>query len=107
MFSALILRVIFIFSVFMAPEAQTTIKATFQDAGVANIQDIRTVGESRLTTGDLYVEGPWLALIALAGIIVLFCIIGIIVICFTWARYKLLLYYFWPDLLNRIDNRKW
>ena len=98
MFSALSFRVNFIFSVFMAPEAQTAIKATFQDAGVANIQDIRqplsvTAGESRLTTGALYAEGPWLALIALAGIIVLFCIIGIIVICFTWARYKLLLYF--------------
>ena len=98
MFSTFIFKVIFIFSVFMAPEAQTAIKATFQDAGVANIRDIRpplsvTAGESRLTTGALYAEGPWLALIALADIIVLFCIIGIIVICFTWARYKLRLYF--------------
>ena len=98
MFSGSVFKIIFIFSVFMTPEAQTAIKATFQDAGVANIQNIRpplsvTAGESRLSTGDLYAEGPWLALIALAGIIVLFCIIGIIVICFTWARYKLLLYF--------------
>ena len=81
-------------SVFLTDDAQTAIQATFQDAGVANIQAIRpplsvTAGQSRLETGDLYAEGPWLALIALAGIIILFCIIGIIVICFTWARYNI------------------
>ncbi len=78
-------------SKFLAPEAQQAIQATFEDAGVSTLVELRppvdTAGrDNRLTTEDVFEDGPWFALIALAGIILLFCIVGIIVICFTWAR---------------------
>ena len=82
----------------MTEDAQIAIQATFRDAGIANVANIRpplavSASASRLTTQDLFAEGPWLALIALAGIVILFCIIGVIVICFTWARYAFLCIY--------------
>lgn len=78
-------------STFMEETSQNTIQRVFEQKQIA-VQGIRppaSVSASRLTTEDLFQDGPWLALIALAGIIILFCIIGIIVICFTWARYEL------------------
>ena len=32
------------------------------------------------------IDGPWIALIVIAGMIILFCFVGLIVICYTWSR---------------------
>ncbi|XP_036359179.1 uncharacterized protein LOC118763608 [Octopus sinensis] len=34
-----------------------------------------------------WMDDPWAALVALAAIIILLCLIGIIVVLFTWSRY--------------------
>ena len=78
----------------MTPEAQVAISDAIKGSTGASNLVIQTpvsaaVASSRMTTEDMYTEGPWLALIVLAGIIIFFCIIGMIVICFTWARYDL------------------
>lgn len=78
------------FSAFLANGSQASISTVLKENGVASVSDIRgpqtekTPG--RLVTDGIDIDGPWLALVALAGIIILFCIIGMIVICFTWGR---------------------
>jgi protocadherin Fat 4 len=77
---------------FMANGSMSQIRDAFEKSGVAKVAEIRAplaqTGQVRMDTRGIYVDGPWLALIAMAGIIILFCIVGMIVICFTWGRYK-------------------
>lgn len=56
------------------------------------IQTIRTaypvVGAIKGKSYESYDEAPWIALIILAALIIVFSIIGMCVICFSYGRYK-------------------
>lgn len=77
----------------MGSNAQNQIKVKLAEADMGSVEAIRPpltviAGASRSASYVALHPGLWLALVALAGIIILACIIGIIVICFTWARYS-------------------
>ncbi|CAH1795188.1 unnamed protein product [Owenia fusiformis] len=62
-------------------------KGVFID-GIRGPYDEPNTGMIVMKTYENYSWGPWAALIALACLIILFCIIGIIVLCISWARYQ-------------------
>ena len=85
---------------FLSDDARDIISASFADAGLGMIEELRepltayrgtfgasSDGNRSRDVKTLLSEGPWIALIVLAAIIILFCIVGMVVICFTWGRY--------------------
>ena len=81
----------------MSTHAQSVISSAFADASLGTVAHVsapltveKALFEASRARSDaaekLRTEGPWVALCALAALIVLFSVIGIVVICFTWSR---------------------
>ena len=76
---------------FLEPGAQQNIKMILSQQQVATLETIQEpiavkLAATRMRTNADSNDGVWLAMIALAGVIILFCIVGIIIILFTWSR---------------------
>ena len=77
----------------MGAAAQVRIKRVLLNDSGVSVEVIRSpvgpvIGFVR-STSKTYIsilESPWAALLALAGLVIFICLIGVIIICFTWAR---------------------
>lgn len=80
------------YSAFLTDEANTHIRNTFSQQNLGSVEGVEEPYQIRLAAQKQKKESTdssddyWWALMVLAGLIILFCIVGMIVICYTWAR---------------------
>ncbi|KAK2187301.1 hypothetical protein NP493_170g02018 [Ridgeia piscesae] len=82
-------------STFLSEQAKQHIRATFLKAGLGQVEAVQggtdaLTGDGRTAAIRTYSDGynrvePWHALLVVAALLIFFCIIGMIVICFTWS----------------------
>lgn len=76
----------------MKSTSQEKIKTSFKNAALGNIQIIQSPDDTISGsggTGSMYLDSSnnaWIALVAIAALMILCAIMGMIVICFTYGR---------------------